>query len=308
MFPEFSREQQKLNLEIQQFFEKLKEKTDTSIFGIGMVADNDAQTTFIKLRNPVIETPEHRIVILGTVYAVSLLECKKAVQSRYTTPGVNRFPKIVEDMLRTGGSSELGRIGRIDDEVMRAIRTEVRTLQRIYVGGEKSERIAFLTSVDPILSISEYAIDGRHTSGVPLKSQLIPLIIKAERAEMAFTSTAGMKVSDLRVEQRGVIDLIGPKFEIKGVQDNIIITKSVGRERIGDFITIIAIINLGIGAVLSLLRRGRFLEISLPLLFSAAVLLWLRYFSEWGKEYFAPSEIGIEGEAPMEMRFIGELA
>lgn len=307
MFPEFSREQQKLNLEIQQFFEKLKEKTDTSIFGIGMVADNDAQTTFIKLRNPVIESPEHRIVILGTVYAVSLLECKKAVQSRYTTPGVNRFPKIVEDMLRTGGSPELGRIGRFDDEVMRTVRTEVRTLQRIYVGGEK-RRIAFLTSVDPILSISEYAIDGRHTSGVPLKAQLTPLIIKAERAEMAFTSTAGMKVSDLRVEQRGVIDLIGPKFEIKGVQDNIIITRSVSRERIGDFITIIALISLGIGAVLSLLRKGRFLEIALPLLFSAFIILWLRYFSEWGKEYFAPSEIGIEGEAPMEMRFIGELA
>lgn len=304
MFPEFSSEQQKLNLEIQHL---LKEKTDTSALGIGMVADDDAQTTFIKLINPVIETPEHRIIILGTVYAVSLLECKKAVQSRYTTPGVNRFPKIVEDMLRTGGSPELGRIGRIENEVMRAIRTEVGTLQKIYGGGEK-KRIAFLTSVDPILAVNEYTIDRRHTSGVPLKAQLTPLIVKAERTEMAFTSTAGMKVSDLRVEQRGVIELIGPKFEIKGVQNNIIITKSTSKEKIGDFTVIFALISLSVGAVLSLLRRGRFLEIALPLLFLAGILLWLRYFSDWGREYFAPSEIGIEGEAPMEMRFIGELA
>ncbi len=303
MFPEqsYGKEENQINQEIKQLSEKLQ---DTSTFGVSMAVAAEAQATMIKLLNPVIITPEHRIVIFGVVYAASILECKKVVQCRHTTPGVNRYPKIVEDMLRTGDSPELSKIGRTD---MREARTEISNLQMIYAGG-REQSVAFLSDINPIVPVIEYTIDGKHTSGVALRPIATPLIIKADEAEMDYTSSSGVRISESRIEKRGANEFIAPKFIVRRVQDNIRATKRGGKEKLGDAVAIFSILSIGIGLGSMFIRRGRLIEISLVFLILGVILFYLRYFSDWGKEYFVPAEIEITGEAPLEVSFIGELA
>lgn len=300
MDTDFQKEEHRISEEINRLWTEMQ---DTSTLGVSMAISKEAQTTLIKVVNPVIFTPEHRISILGDVFVVSLLECKKVVQGRYSTPGVNRFPKIVEDIIKTGDSPELSKMGRLDT---RAARNEISNLQLIYIS-KPEQAVVFLTSVNPIVSVSEYTIDGRHTSGVPLRAQRLPLVIKSDMARTEFTSASGVKISDSRIEQHSVIDLDGPEFILRGVQDNIITTKKQSRERLGDIVAIASIISIAFGIASFLIRRGRLLEIGVPVLILGIAIFWTRYFSDWGKEYFTPREIEISGEAPMEISFWGEL-
>lgn len=300
MFPEYDKEEKKIKEEIAHMFGS---EQDTSTLGVSMVTANEAQAILIRLNNPVITTHEHTVIIHGKVFATSLLETKKVVQGRQTTPGINRFPKIVDDMLKTGSSSELSRLGRID---MREANIEIKNLQLIYTSNNLSKKIAFLTEVNPITPITEYTIDGKHTSGIALKPQDVPLIIKAEKAYLEYTSSSGVKVSDLRIEKHSSNDLIGPKFIIESVQNNISEKREHGRELLGDIITIISGIMIAFGIAFSIVGRGRLIEAGLPLLILGCIIFYVRHFTNV-REYFSPSEIEIMGEAPMEMRFIGEL-
>lgn len=300
MLPEFSKKQKQILEDIK----RLSGSQDTSTFGVSMAAAQEAQATIIKLVNPVIITPDHRIVFLGTVFAASLLDCKKVVQCRHTTPGVNRFPKIVEDMLKAGDSKELSRIGRID---MREARVEISNLQMIYTGGKLEQSVVFLIAVNPITPVTEYTIDGRHTSGVAMRPITAPFVIEANSVEMEYTSSSGVKISDGRVELHGIGDFIGPNFIINGVQNNISEARKKSKEVLGDALTIISGAMLAFGVGFFFIRRGRLLEAALPLVILGGIIFYIRHFTDWGKEYFVPSEIEISGEAPMEMSFVGEL-
>lgn len=303
MPPEYDKQRQRILEEIHRFLgEKVR---DTSTIGVSMAAAIEAQATLIKLVNPVITTPEHRIVILGTVFVASLLECKKVVQCRHNTTGENNlYPKIVEDMLRTGGSPELSKIGRDD---IRGAMVEMNNLRLVWTG-KHEDGLVFLTGVNPIVPVSEYTIDGRHTSGVPLKGLTTPLIIEVNSAYMEYTSTAGVRITDGRLEQRGSGDFIGPKLVVSGVQNNISAIKKQNRERLGDALTIISGAMLAFGVGFLFIRRGRLIEAALPLVILGGILFYIRHFTDWGKEYFVPSEMEISGEAPLELSFYGELA
>ena len=304
MFPEFGKEKSDIKNEIAQILIFGSEK-DTSTFGVSIAATKEAQATLIRLIDPVVITPEHAITMHGKVFAVSLIECKKVVQGRYSTPGINRFPKIVEDTLKNGSSTELARLGRID---MREANVEIRNLQLIFAVGKPKESIAFLTEVNPITPVMEYTIDGKHTSGVALRPQPVPLLIKAKDAFIEYTSSSGVKITDLRIEKRGSFELMEPKFIIEGVQNNISENRKQGRELIGDIVTIISGLMIAFGIGFSIIRRARLLELGLPLLVVGCIIFYIRHFTNSAREYFVPSEIEITGEAPMEMSFIGELA
>lgn len=303
MFPEFDKEKTSINNEIAKIFGS---EQDTSTLGVSIAATKEAQATLIRLIDPVIITPEHSIIMHGKIFAVSLAECKKVVQGRYSTPGINRFPKIVDDMLKNGSSSELARLGRID---MREANVEIRNLQLIFAVGKPKESIAFLKEVNPITPVMEYTIDGKHTSGVVLRPQLAPLIIKAKEAFTEYTSSSGVKITDLRIEKHSSNELIGPKFIIEGVQNNISENRKKGREIIGDLVTIVSGLMIAFGIGFLIIReRTRLLELGLPLLIVGIIIFYIRHFTNSAREYFFPSEIDITGEAPMEMCFIGEIA
>jgi len=300
MFSDFVKEKQKISENIDKV---LKGMQDTSALGVSLCASFDAQTTLIRLINPTIFTSDHCISIYGEAFLTSLLECKKVVQGRYSTPGVNRFPKIVDDMLKTGSSSELARLGRFDT---RAARTEINNLLQIY-RSRPDDKIVLLSGINPVIPVSEYVIDGRHTSGIPLRAFDVPIVVKAERARLEFTSISGVKITDSRIEQHSVIDIVGAEFIIKGVQNNIIVNKRQSRERLGDYFAVASIISIALGAASIFIRRGRLLEIGIPFLIIGIIMFWIRYFSDWGNEYFAPSEIEISGDAPFEMSLYGEM-
>ena len=300
---DFGKEKTNIKNEIEQIFSSEK---DTSTLGVSIAATKEAQATLIRLVDPVIITPEHTIIIHGKVFAVSLIECKKVVQGRYSTPGINRFPKIVDDMLKNGSSTELARLGRID---MREANVEIRNLQLIFTVGKPKESIAFLTDVNPITPVMEYTIDGKHTSGVVLRPQQVPLIIKAKEAFTEYTSSSGVKITDSRIEKHSSNGLIGPKFIIEGVQNNISENRKQGRELLGDVVTVISGLMIAFGIGVSVIReRTRLLELGLPMLVIGCIIFYIRHFTNSAREYFVPSEIDITGEAPMEMCFIGELA
>lgn len=302
MFPEFDTEDQKLSQEIQRLWSG---EQDTSSYGISVAIAKESQTLLLKLEDPVILTPQHRIAIPGQVFAVSALEAKKSIQGRYNTPGVNRFPVIVEEMLRRGQSREFIRLGQSD--LQREARLEINNLQRIYPSAKPEESVVFLSDLDPLTPVTEYVIDGKHTSGVALRAQRAPLIVEAEKTRLQFTSASGVKITEGRVEKRAVFDLIGPRLKISGIQNNISITQRQSKETIGNALAFLSIFLAAIGFIFSIIRRGRLLEIGLPLLFIGALILVMIFFTDWGREYFQPGEIEIVGEAPMEISFYGEL-
>lgn len=297
---EFNEAQRQISSEIRRFY---LENLDTSSLKVS-VASGQAQTILVELLNPVILTSMHRISILGKVYLVSTLETKKVLQSKYSTPGINRFPKIVDDFIKTGKSSDLLSLNQYEN---REALSEVRMLQRIYPRNV-SKSVSFLSNIDPIFAVTEYTIDGKHTSGVPLKSIEIPLIITTDSARFQFTSVKGIKISDGRLEKDMIINLIGAQIIVNEVVNNIVTTESKSKKGIGDITAISSILLLGLGVTMIITRKARFWEFGVPLFILGILMFWLRYLSEWGKQYFAPPEIEIVGEAPLEVEFIGELS
>lgn len=302
---EFDEAQRRISEEIQRLWKEPFETFLSFSHEIAKAVTPEAQTRLIELTDPTILTPMHKIVTRGTVFLISALELIKVLKTKYITPGaVNVFPKIVDDFLKGGKSSDLSKLSQYD---LNPAIAELRLLPRI-VSQTRKEGVLFLSNVDPIRPLDEYVIDGRHTSGLPLRSIETPAIVLAEKAHFPFTSALGVKISDGRMEK----NMIGEFFEVTMIVnevENNIITSQRGKaaSSLGDFLAILAIFLSGLGIAFLFARRGRFWEIGIPMALSGMTLFYLRYFSQWGREYFEPGEIEIYGEAPMELQFFGDL-
>lgn len=265
----------------------------------------DAAASLIEFINPMILTPLHKIVIRGKVFLTSSPELVKVLKTKYTTPGVNIFPQIVDDFLEKGTSPQLSKL--MSQYELSQTTQELRQLSRVIQ--RRKEGLVLLSGVDPISPVTEYTFDNKHTSGIPLKMIETPMIVLAERVSFQFISNSGAKISDGRLEKNMVIDLTNGGMIINEVENNIVTTSTEKKPgRWEDFITILAIILLGPGIAFLFTRRGGFWELGVLMTLVGAVLFYLRYFSQWVKERFAPAEVEIYGESIMNFKFYGELA
>lgn len=300
---EFDNKKKKALMDIRNLYDK---QWDTSTQGIGIAAGPEAQTTLLELMNPIIQTPEHRIQIFGKVYLASTTECIKVLSARYVTPRVNLFPKIVKDILEKGTSKDLSKLSNLD---LRDATKEIQSLERIFIASTKNSSVCFLQNVDPLTDITEYIIDGKHTSGIPLKAISCPLTITSDGAKFSFSSSEGVKISDGRLEKNMIIDLISPEIIVNSVSDNVSVNNSgKNKVRLADTMTILAILLLGLGVGGIFTRKLILMEIGFIIGIGGALLFWIRFYSSWALSNLGPSEINIKGEAPMEVSFSGELS
>ena len=151
----------------------LASPTDLSSGKIG----GKASARVVKLRNPKIITGENKIEILGSVFLVSIGELKKAIKNRYKTPGQNIFPEVVDDFIFSNSKEALDRL-RTFDSAQAA--SDLVNLSRLVKVPSDSEKVAFISNIKPLELVTEYIVDGKHTSGNFLGSFDLPMVVMTD--------------------------------------------------------------------------------------------------------------------------------
>jgi hypothetical protein len=264
-----------------------------------------ASARVVKLRNPKIITTENKIEILGTVFLVSVGELKKAIKNRYKTPGQNIFPEVVDEFIFSNGKEALNRL-RAFDSAQAA--SDLVNLARLAKVPSDSEKVALVSRIKPLELVTEYVIDGKHTSGNFLGSFDLPLVVMTDNgAQFDFENPSNVIGTNRRVEESMAINMNNIMLLAERVDDNTIqITGGLKHVGWGNAMAIVSLICLLVGAFSFIEKRLFFFIV---LLISGAALAIARYLpTNWNKEFFGMSEIQVVGNSYTVFKFYGEMA
>jgi hypothetical protein len=264
-----------------------------------------ASARVVKLRNPKIITTENKIEILGPVFLVSVGELKKAIKNRYKTPGQNIFPEVVDEFIFSNGKEALNRL-RAFDSAQAA--SDLVNLARLAKVPSDSEKVALVSRIKPLELVTEYVIDGKHTSGNFLGSFDLPLVVMTDNgAQFDFENPSNVIGTNRRVEESMAINMNNIMLLAERVDDNTIqITGGLKHVGWGNAMAIVSLICLLVGAFSFIEKRLFFFIV---LLISGAALAFARYLpTNWNKEFFGMSEIQVVGNSYTVFKFYGEMA
>ena len=264
-----------------------------------------ASARVVKLRNPKIITTENKIEILGPVFLVSVAELKKAIKNRYKTPGQNIFPEVVDDFIFSNGKEALNRL-RTFDSAQAA--SDLVNLARLVKVPSDSEKVVLVSKIKPLELVTEYIVDGKHTSGNFLGSFDLPLVVMTDNgAQFDFENPSHVVGTNKRVEESMAINMNSIMLLAERVDDNTIqITGGLKHVGWGNVMAIVSLICLLVGAFSFIEKRLFFFIV---LLISGAALAIARYLpTNWNKEFFGISEIQVVGNAYTVFKFYGEMA
>jgi len=264
-----------------------------------------ASARVVKLRNPKIITTENKIEILGPVFLVSVAELKKAIKNRYKTPGQNIFSEVVDDFIFSNDKEALNRL-RTFDSAQAA--SDLVNLARLVKVPSDSEKVVLVSKIKPLELVTEYIIDGKHTSGNFLGSFDLPLVVMTDNgAQFDFENPSHVVGTNKRVEESMAINMNSIMLLAERVDDNTIqITGGLKHVGWGNVMAIVSLICLLVGAFSFIEKRLFFFIV---LLISGAALAIARYLpTNWNKEFFGMSEIQVVGNAYTVFKFYGEMA
>jgi hypothetical protein len=264
-----------------------------------------ASARVVKLRNPKIITAENKIEIQGSVFLVSVGELKKAIKNRYKTPGQNTFPEVVDDFIFNNSKDALNRL-RTFDSAQAA--SDLVNLSRLVKVPSDSEKVVLVSRIKPLELVSEYIVDGKHTSGNFLGSFDLPLVLMTDDgAQFDFENPSNVVGTNKRVEESMAINMNSIMLLAERVDDNTIqMTGGLKHIGWGNAMAIISLICLLVGAFSFIEKRLFFFII---LLIGGASLAIARYLpTNWNREFFGMSEIQVVGNAYMVFKFYGEMA
>ena len=264
-----------------------------------------ASARVVKLRNPKIITGENKIEILGSVFLLSIGELKKAIKNRYKTPGQNIFPEVVDDFIFSNSKEALDRL-RTFDSAQAA--SDLVNLSRLVKVPSDSEKVAFISNIKPLELVTEYIVDGKHTSGNFLGSFDLPMVVMTDDgAQFDFENPSHVVGTNKRLEESMAINMNSIMLLAERVDDNTIqITGGLKHVGFGNAMAIMSLICLVVG-VFSLIEKRLFFFI--VLLISGAALAITRYLpTNWNKEFFGISEIKVVGNAYIVFKFYGDMA
>jgi hypothetical protein len=264
-----------------------------------------ASARVVKLRNPKIIAAENKIEILGTVFLVSVAELKKAIKNRYKTPGQNIFPEVVDDFIFSNSKEALNRLRTFDSA---QASSDLVNLSRLVKIPSDSEKVVLISKIKPLELVTEYIVDGKHTSGNFLGSFDLPLVIMTDDgAQFDFENPSHVVGTNHRVEESMAINMNSIMLLAERVDDNTIqMTGGLKHVGWGNAMAIVSLICLLIGAFSFIEKRLFFFIV---LLISGAALAIARYLpTNWNKEFFGISEIQVVGNAYTVFKFYGEMA
>ena len=264
-----------------------------------------ASARIVKLRNPKIITTENKIEILGPVFLVSVGELKKAIKNRYKTPGQNIFPQVVDDFIFNNGKEALNRL-RTFDSAQAA--SDLVNLSRLVKVPSDSEKVVLVSKIKPLELVTEYIVDGKHTSGNFLGCFERPLVVMTDDgAQFDFETPSHVVGTNQRVEESMAINMNNIMLLVERVDDNTIqITGGLKHVGWGNAMAIVSLICLLAGAF-SIIEKRLFFFI--VLLIIGAALAIARYLpTDWNKNFFGISEIQVVGNAFTVFKFYGEMA
>ena len=179
-----------------------------------------ASARVVKLRNPKIITGENKIEILGSVFLVSIGELKKAIKNRYKTPGQNIFPEVVDDFIFSNSKEALDRL-RTFDSAQAA--SDLVNLSRLVKVPSDSEKVAFISNIKPLELVTEYIVDGKHTSGNFLGSFDLPMVVMTDDgAQFDFENPSHVVGTNKRLEESMAINMNSIMLLAERVDDNTI--------------------------------------------------------------------------------------
>jgi len=259
----------------------------------------------VKLRNPKIITTENKIEIFGPVFLVSVGELKKAIKNRYKTPGQNIFPQVVDDFIFNNGKEALNRL-RTFDSTQAA--SDLVNLSRLVKVPSDSEKVVLVSKIKPLELVTEYIVDGKHTSGTFLGSFDLRLVVMTdEGAQFDFETPSHVVGTNQRVEESMAINMNNIMLLVERVDDNTIqITGGLEHVGWGNAMAIVSLICLLAGAF-SIIEKRLFFFI--VLLIIGAALAVARYLpTNWNKNFFGITEIQVVGNAFTVFKFYGEMA
>jgi hypothetical protein len=264
-----------------------------------------ASARVVKLRNPKIITTENKIEILGTVFLVSVGELKKAIKNRYKTPGQNIFPQVVDDFIFSNSKEALNRL-RTFDSAQAA--SDLVNLSRLVKVPSDSEKVVLVSKIKPLELVTEYIVDGRHTSGTFLGSFECPLVVMTDDgAQFDFENPSHVVGTNQRVDESMAVNMNNIMLLAESVDDNTIqITGGLEHVGLGNAMAIVSLICLLAGAF-SIIEKRLFFFI--VLLIIGAALAIARYLpTDWNKNFFGITEIQVVGNAYTVFKFYGEMA
>lgn len=264
-----------------------------------------ASARVVKLRNPKIITTENKIEVLGPVFLVSVGELKKAIKNRYKTPGQNIFPEVVDDFIFSDRKEALNRL-RTFESAQAA--SDLVNLSRLVKVPSDSEKVALVSKIKPLELVTEYIVDGKHTSGNFLGSFDLPLVVMTDDgAQFDFESPSHVVGTNQRVEESMAINMNNIMLLVERVDDNTIqITGGLKHIGLGNAMAIVSLICLLAGAFSIIERRLFFFVV---LLIVGAALALARYLpTNWNKSFFGTPEMQVVGNALTVFKFYGNMA
>ena len=264
-----------------------------------------ASARVVKLRNPKIITTEIKIEILGPVFLVSVGELKKAIKNRYKTPGQNIFPQVVDDFIFSSSKEALNRL-RTFDSAQAA--SDLVNLSRLVKVPSDSEKAALVSKIKPLELVTEYIVDGKHTSGSFLGSFDLPLVVMTDDgAQFDFENPSHVVGTNQRVEESMAVNMNNIMLLVERVDDNTIqITGGLEHVGLGNAMAILSLICLLAGAF-SIIEKRLFFFI--VLLIIGAALAIARYLpTNWNKNFFGTPEEQVVGNALTVFKFYGDMA
>jgi len=264
-----------------------------------------ASARIVKLRNPKIITTENKIEILGPVFLVSVGELKKAIKNRYKTPGQNIFPEVVDDFIFSDSKEALNRL-RTFDSAQAA--SDLVNLSRLVKVPSDSEKVVLVSKIKPLELVTEYIVDGRHTSGTFLGSFECPLVVMTDDgAQFDFENPSHVVGTNQRVEESMAVNMNNIMLLAESVDDNTIqITGGLEHVGLGNAMAIVSLICLLAGAF-SIIEKRLFFFI--VLLIIGAALASARYLpTNWNKDFFGTPEMQVVGNGLTVFKFYGEMA
>jgi hypothetical protein len=264
-----------------------------------------ASARVVKLRNPKIITTENKIEILGPVFLVSVGELKKAIKNRYKTPGQNIFPEVVDDFIFSNSKEALNRL-RTFDSTQAA--SDLVNLSRLVKVPSDSEKVVLVSKIKPLELVTEYIVDGKHTSGNFLGSFERPLVVMTDDgAQFDFENPSHVVGTNQRVEESMAVNMNNIMLLVERVDDNTIqITGGLEHVGLGNAMAIVSLICLLAGAF-SIIEKRLFFFI--VLLIIGAALASARYLpTNWNKNFFGTPEMQVVGNALTVFKFYGDMA
>lgn len=263
-----------------------------------------ASSRVVKLRNPKIIAAENKIEILGPVFLVSVAELKKAIKNRYKTPGQNIFPEVVDDFIFSD-SKDLKRLRTFDSA---QATSDLVNLARLVKVPSDSEKVALVSKIKPLELVTEYIVDGKHTTGNFLGSFDLPLVAMTDNgAQFDFENPSHVVGTNQRLEESMAVNMNSIMLLAERVDDNTIqMTGGLKHVGLGNAMAIVSLICLLVGAFSFIEKRLFFFIV---LLISGIALAILRYLpTNWNKNFFGISEIQVVGNAYTVFKFYGEMA